>query len=252
MSKQYLLNFDDTLVSSFMTKENTEQLIIGANDSGARTPFAVAVGGSGNNSFTPGQTLIFNGTRFVSSGYDPLPFDPSAWTNDDRYYTKAEVDDRFASLGADGGFPVAYSNLTGAPAVGLQIQFLTAPIAFFSGTTAQASRQIQSLSSIPVDRTVVAALLATSCRLQGPNSGYTAAFRVSGTISSAQLDVGWFRANGGGDDVAACTNSVVPVVASSFYYQLTGVDPAGGADATDGTVIADGPVTSTIIGYLYQ
>ena len=232
--QSYLLNFDDVLSESFLTLKNANALINGLNKSQANVPLMTPLGGLGNNQFTAGQTIVFDGNKMVSSGSGPATDAPLV--NDDRYYTKAEVDAIIGSLAAGGGPPVAYANITGAPAAGVQLQFIT-PIQIASLTAATA------LTNFPIapitGHTIVGALITVTNTPSEP--GTLIKFLVSQTMTSAPIDVGWYRQAGSGNaNGADAVTSLVPVdpTTQSFYYQLTGNPP--------GTVVA------TLIGYFFR
>ena len=237
-TQRYLLDFDDILAQSFFTNANATVLIGGVNSSGTTAVFDVGVGGLGNNQFAQGQTLIFDGAKIVSSGVGPA-VSTGPLENDDRYYTKSEVDAFFASLNSVGGFPVAYGNLTGVPALPLQLAFLT-PTQFYSGTSVMSSPVELPMTPITGHK-VVAALITVTCSLGGPNSSPPASFQVRQNLGSTPINAGYFWAAGGGDLVAGCTASVVPVdpTAQSFFYQQVGNSTSGA-------------ITATLIGVMYQ
>jgi hypothetical protein len=243
---QYLLNFDDVLTPDFMTEKNTDNLLNGINESTSVATLDVPNGGLGNNAFQTGQTVIFDGTKMVSSGAGPAPTS-GPLENDDRYYTKTEIDAFFASLAAAHGFPVAYANIVGAPSPGAQLQFIT-PVQIYSGTTAMAAPAQYNIAPL-VGHTIVGALITVTCSLSGPDGSHVAQFLVSQTLASPQIAAGWFWAGASGDAVAGTTASIVPVdaVSSSFFYQLIGTGLSSGA-----TVVSGGtPVVATIIGYFF-
>jgi hypothetical protein len=252
MGVQYLLNFDDVLDASFMTKSNTDNLLQGINESDSISTLGVPNGGLGNPNFTPNQTVVFDGIKMVSSGYGPATVS-GPLVNDDRYYTKTEIDAKFTSLASPGGFPVAYANIIGAPVSGAQLQFIT-PIQVYSGTTAMAAPAQYNIAPL-VGHTIVGALVTVTCMLNGPDTGFAAVMMTSATAVSPQISSGWFRSAGGGDATAGSTTSIVPVDASSssFFYQLIGLNANSTLVSSGTTVVSGGtPVVVTLIGYFFQ
>jgi hypothetical protein len=251
MGQQLLLDFNTVLSPDLMTECNTTNLLTGINESNSPATLGVPNGGLGSNQFTPGQTLVFNGIEMISSGYGPIAV-VGPLINDDRYYTKTEVDAFFDGLGSAGGYPVSYLNITGAPTPGVQLQFIT-PVQIFSGTVAQAS-PVQYVLSPIVGHTIVGALITVTCSLSGPDGTYVAQLLVSATAVSAQTAAGWFWAGGSGDAVGGATVAVAPVdgPSQSFFYQLIGKNSSGGTVSSGTTVVAGGtPVVVTLIGYFF-
>lgn len=68
--QHYRLDRDDDLQAAFMTRQNTEALIQGANESGSDHALAVGLGGTGSREFTDGQLIKYSAAtgRLVSSG----------------------------------------------------------------------------------------------------------------------------------------------------------------------------------------
>ena len=244
MKQRYLLDFDDVLNLSFLTPTNSCALITGLNNTGtaAGAALSVPVGGLGNTSFVQGQTLIFDGSKIISSGAPPVPATTAPLRNDDLYYTKAQIDALFASLNAPSGPPVAYSNLTGAPNPGHKFWFLNSPIQVYSGSTVMGAPVAYTVVPAVTGQTVVAALVTVTCSLSSPDSGTPALLVAQMNLSSPQIIIGEFFAAGSGDFTAGCTNSVIPVdpSAQSFYYQQINNYVAGG-----------NPIVLTLIGYIY-
>jgi hypothetical protein len=244
MAKQtFKLDYNDLIEEDLFTQSNSDNLINGVTDTGT-AQFGVSVGGTGNANFVPGQTIVYDGLHLVSSGSPPIPANPGALINDDRYYTKTEIDTFFASLGTVGGYAVAYANITGAPVPGVRMQFLSAPVQIVSVSAVMGSPVAFSMASYaPAGTKIVAAIITVTCKLGGPDGTLNPAkFMVQQNLTSPQIDAGWFAASGGGDGVAGCTGSLVPVdpTAQSFFYQLIS------------NFVTPGPVVANLIGYFFQ
>jgi hypothetical protein len=247
MAKQtYKLDYDDVVVPEFCTPTNSNNIIDGITESGTEQ-FGVKVGGLGNGTFVAGQTLVYDGTKMVSSGSPPLPASSGPLVNDDRYYTKSEIDAMFNSLASSGGLPVAYANITGAPAAGVRLSFLNAPVQVASVSSVMGSPVAFPMASYaPSGTKIISSIITVTCSLDAPDHTPPAQFVVQSTaalIASSPIDAGWFMAASGDDRVAGCTGTLVPVdpTAQSFFYQLIGNYVTGGT-----------PVVAKLIGFFYQ
>jgi hypothetical protein len=240
------LNFSDFVDPSFLTESNAANFVNGINQSGNTVPISVPNGGLGNNAFAEGQTLMFDGVRIVSSG--ALPQINTALVNDDRYYTKAQIDAMFASLSqVNGPITVDYSNVDNAPAPGVKIGWLTSPVVVFTGTTVMAGEIAQSFV-VPGISTLVGIIVTCTATIDAPSGGQVATMRCRANDAAQWIDIGWFMAAGSGDYVAGCDQAIVPLnTDGTFRYYLTCGSMAAGATCVD-----PGPLTLTIVGYLYS
>ena len=249
MKQRLLLNGDDKLDPSFLTRQNANALMQGLSDVGPiDNPLPTVAGGLGNTEFVAGQTLVFDGRRMISSGSGPTP--SVTMTNDDRYYTKPQIDAMFAALA---NYPnatalrVHWGNVTGAPAMGAQMQFLDVPVTVYSNNTVMAD---PASAPAPTLATHVAKAVMVTCtgKVSQPDMSNPAILRCRMNGTSQWIDVGWFLAGGDGDKIAGCNGTIIPVDpdTQSFDYQLVCSGLATGV-----VCVNPGPVTLKIIGYLY-
>lgn len=220
MSKQRLkLDSDDVLAPGFITAPNSENLIEGLNENGT-TPLDVNVGGLGNTTFAPDQTLVFNGKKIVSSGVSPNVAAPTDY--DDRYYTKTEMDAFFGET-VDGKKQVDWSNITNQPSLGLKLQFLAPAVVLYDPTGTVPVDNTPHVATVTgvAGQTLVAALISVSGYSDGPNNVGPSKLQVRAHGTTAWIETGWFRAAATGDSTAGGCHAVVPLdVNAQFDFQL--------------------------------
>ena len=255
--QRYLLDIDDVLEQSLFTSANTANTLAGLTDNANGNSLGVPAGGLGNSNFSPGQTLVFDGTKMVSSGSGPITLAPNY---DGSYYTKPQIDAMFASLATPGTYSVAYANIVGGiPA--LQMSFLQVADALSGAQFPTTASTIAGSStptlytpswSLPAGVTLSGLLISVGATLTGPNDGFFAKFQVANNIGLAGLvDAGWFRSSGGSDEVGCETFALVPCDAHGrFYWRLIGVSDGSGSWTEGGSVMTCATFAVNVVGYL--
>lgn len=233
----YFLDALSRIDPSLWTLSNANYTIVGINEAAPTVQFSVAVGGTGNNSFTHGAYIIYDEAqgKFVSSSQSPIST-----------YSKAQIDAMWAGYSGNSGL-VNWTNVQNVPNLGPK--FITPVVVAQAGITrtsagliaasgtgsatlAETSYNANTLSSgiIPLGtRSIILEAECLSTTPDGSTFDDTSSSRVShiytrASLSDSKLVLLSGRSAGSDDKTANSNVMAVPVnaVNSTFFLSKTG------------------------------